>query len=139
MQTSSSRCNLCAMQPSLMDNNKMGVSQGEYNNQSAAVEAALNSGSWVDLGSVHNEVTTGRGRVAIDDGRGMGEGRGGAEGETSHSIAPQQTGGLTHRRPDTGGQSRWGWTSQGTGTVHALRCPTRCMQQLQGGNWGRCQ
>ena len=45
MQTSSSgRCNLCAMQPSLMDNNKMKVSRGDYNNQSAAVEAAQNRG-----------------------------------------------------------------------------------------------
>ena len=38
MRTSSGKCSLCAMQPSLMDNNKMGGSRGEHNNQTAAVE-----------------------------------------------------------------------------------------------------
>ena len=69
MRTSSGKCSLYAMQPSLMDNDKMGGSRGEHNNQTAAVETAV-------LGSVHNEVTTGGGGTPIDDGMGMGE-RGG--------------------------------------------------------------
>ena len=68
MRTSSGKCSLYAMQPSLMDNDKMGGSQGEHNNQTAAVETAV-------VGSVHNEVTTGGGGT-IDDGMGMGEGGG---------------------------------------------------------------
>jgi hypothetical protein len=70
MQTSSGKCSLCAMQPSLMDSDKMGGSRGEHNNQTetAAVETAV-------LGSVHNEVTT-RGGGTIHDGMGMGEGGG---------------------------------------------------------------
>ena len=68
MRTSSGKCSLYAMQPSLMDNDKMGGSRGEHNNQTAAVETAV-------LGSVHNEVTTGGGGT-IDVGMGMGEGAG---------------------------------------------------------------
>ena len=49
MRISSGKCSLCAMQPSLMDNDKMGGSPGKHNNQTAAMEMTV-------LGSaVHTE------------------------------------------------------------------------------------
>jgi hypothetical protein len=38
---SSGKCSLCTMQPSLMDNDKMGGGRAEHNNQTAAVETAV--------------------------------------------------------------------------------------------------
>ena len=88
MRTSSGKCSLCAMQPSLMDNNKMGGIWGEHNNQTAAVETAV-------LGSCTTRLLPGGA-----EGRSMmawAWERGGVEGETSRRITPQQMG----RRADT--------------------------------------